>query len=344
VTTNNYQAPVTEHPFAPYVRILGKGKSGSRSLSQAEARDAFGMILRGETEPLQLGAFLMLLRVKEETAEELAGFVQACRTAMQSAPETLQADLDWSSYAGKKHQHPWYILSMLLLAGAGYRVFVHGADGHTPGRLYTEDAMGQLGLPVASSWEDVAYQLERHQLSYLPLRHFCHPLHQMMQLRPLLGLRSPVNTLARMINPLCAPASLQSIFHPAYGDLHQQTDQLLGQPSAMVFKGDSGEVEIKPQADTKLQLLNGEQMQEITLPRSLYQRVERVEQPSVAALRELWRGSAENPYGVDATLATVAAALLLLQPGLTLPAAQEQAATMWQQRDKTRLPDAPVSN
>jgi len=64
-----------EHPFAPYVRILGKGKTGSRSLDFDEARSAFTMILRGTVEPVQLGAFLMLLRVKEETPEELAGFV-----------------------------------------------------------------------------------------------------------------------------------------------------------------------------------------------------------------------------------------------------------------------------
>ena len=72
-------APVNDHPFARYIRILGKGKTGSRSLSQEEAYDAFGMLLRGDVEELQLGAFLMPLRVKEETGEELAGFVRACR-------------------------------------------------------------------------------------------------------------------------------------------------------------------------------------------------------------------------------------------------------------------------
>ena len=96
----------SEHPFAAYIRILGKGKTGTRSLEQGEARQAFGMILRGETESLQLGAFLMLLRVKEETPEELAGFVEACRENMLAPPMGLLADLDWSSYAGKKHQHP----------------------------------------------------------------------------------------------------------------------------------------------------------------------------------------------------------------------------------------------
>lgn len=332
-----YQPPAEEHPFACYIRILGKGKSGSRSLSQAEARDAFGMILRGETDPLQQGAFLMLLRVKEETGEELAGFVQACRDSMVQPPNALHADLDWSSYAGKKHQHPWFILSMLLLAQAGHRVFVHGCDGHTPGRLYTEDAMRQLGLPVAADWQETGRQLDRELLSYLPLRHFCYPLHEMMQLRPLLGLRSPVNTLARMINPLRADACLQSIFHPAYAVLHQQTDHILGQPRALVFKGDSGEVEIKPQADTRLHLLAEGVSTEVPLPRSMHERVASTEFPSVTPLQALWRGTGSDDYGLDATLATTATALIVLQPGLALASAQQQAGKLWQQRDSSRL-------
>ncbi|MGY8961145.1 MAG: glycosyl transferase family protein, partial [Alphaproteobacteria bacterium] len=67
------------HPFAQYVRILGRGRIGSRSLTQAEAEASMGMILRGEALPEQIGAFMMLLRVKEETAAEIAGFATAVR-------------------------------------------------------------------------------------------------------------------------------------------------------------------------------------------------------------------------------------------------------------------------
>ena len=330
--------PSPEHPFAAYIRILGKGKTGTRSLEQSEARQAFNMILRGETEPLQLGAFLMLLRVKEETPEELAGFVEACRESMLAPPAALHADLDWSSYAGKKHQHPWFILSMLLLAEAGNRVFVHGSAGHTPGRLYTEDAMRQLGLPVASDWNEVSQQLDREHLSYLPLEHLCHPLQELMQLRPLLGLRSPVNTLSRMINPLRAPASLQSIFHPSYARLHAEADRILGQPRALVFKGDSGEVEIKPQADTRLYLLQDKQSQELVLSRSLSQRIESVDSPDIEPVRALWRGSYSDQYGLNATLATAAAALFVLKPELGLKSAQQQANQLWENRNTSRLP------
>ncbi len=295
------------------------------------------MILRREVEPLQLGAFLMLLRVKEETPEELAGFVEACRETMVAPPQTLHADIDWSSYAGKKHQHPWFILSMLLLAEAGYRVFVHGSSGHTSGRLYTEHAMRQLNLPVAVNWEQVNRQLESENLSYLPLENYCQPLQELMQLRPLLGLRSPVNTLCRMLNPLHATASLQSVFHPAYARLHQEADLLLEQPRALVFKGESGEVEVKPHADTRLSLLQDEQLQEIVLPRCLSERVASVVLPSVEPVRSLWRGSTRDHYGLSATLATTAAALLALGPTISLESAQEQAAQLWNNRNCARL-------
>lgn len=331
----------TEHPFARFVRILGKGKSGSRSLGQTEACEAFGMILRGETDPLQTGAFLMLLRVKEETGEELAGFVEACRQNMLK-PAAISADLDWSSYAGKRHQDPWFILSLLLLAQAGFRIFVHGADGHTPERLYTENAMRQLGLPVAQSWEQVSAQLDSAQLSYLPLRHFCQPLDALLQLKPLLGLRSPVNTLTRMLNPLGAPCSIQSVFHPAYAALHQQADRILGQTRSLVFKGESGEIEIKPQADTRLNMLTGTRTEEVLFARSIVDRVAPVTAPSVTALREMWRNgtltdNASANYATQAVLGTTAAALLLLQPELDLASARHHAHTLWQARNTGAL-------
>jgi anthranilate phosphoribosyltransferase len=65
----------TPHPFARFIAILGRGRNLSRALTVEEAEEAMSMILAGEVLPEQLGAFLMLLRMKEESASELAGFV-----------------------------------------------------------------------------------------------------------------------------------------------------------------------------------------------------------------------------------------------------------------------------
>ncbi len=87
------------------------------------------MILKDEVLDVQLGAFLMLLRVKEESVDELAGFVQATRDQLNFKP--LAVDLDWSSYAGKRKHYPWFLLAALTLAKNGYKIVMHGASGHT---------------------------------------------------------------------------------------------------------------------------------------------------------------------------------------------------------------------
>lgn len=327
---------MAEHPFAQYIRALGKGKKGARSLTREEARTAFGMVLRGEAEAVQVGAFLMLLRVKEESAEELAGFVEAVRETI-SVPGGISADLDWSSYAGKRKHLPWFLLSALLLAENGIRVLMHGTDGHTSGRLYTEHCCHALGLPVASSWAQVQDALETQRFCFFPLRHWCKPLQDLIDLRNTFGLRSPVHTLVRLVNPLAAPTSLQSIFHPAYAENHAQAAWLLGQQNALVIKGEGGEFERRPEADCKLYLLhNGERLREDWLRRfDSPQAAEEALDP--ARLRELWRGELLCDYAETAVLDTAALALRAMDKADSGDAARTIAVQWWQQRNRQRL-------
>jgi anthranilate phosphoribosyltransferase len=141
------------HPFTRFLKILGRGNTLTRSLTIEEAEEAMAMILKGETLPEQLGAFLMLLRVKEESPDEIAGFVRAARATLTLPANAPHVDVDWSSYAGERRQLPWSILSAVILARNGWRVFMRGAEGHTAGRVYASDALSALGLPAA---EDIA--------------------------------------------------------------------------------------------------------------------------------------------------------------------------------------------
>ena len=113
--------PHTPHPFARFIAILGRGRNLSRALTLEEAEEAMTMILEDNVLPEQLGAFLMLLRVKEESPAEIAGFVQAVRKSLPPPPDAPPA-VDWSSYAGKKRQLPWFLLAALCLAQSGRRL------------------------------------------------------------------------------------------------------------------------------------------------------------------------------------------------------------------------------
>jgi anthranilate phosphoribosyltransferase len=329
-------AKPNEHPFAPYVRILGKGKTGSRSLTREEARDAMQMILRGEVKDIQLGAFLMLLRVKEESADELTGFVEAARVQI-SAPISLGADLDWSSYAGKRKHLPWFLLSALTLADHGVRVFMHGAGGHTKGRLYTESALNALGISTCETWMDTERVLATQNFAFMPLRHICPPLQAMIDLRNEFGLRSPVHTLVRLLNPLAAPYSIQSVFHPAYALNHQQAAVDLGQAHASVFKGEGGEIERRPEALSKVYSVHAGIMSEETWPKLVEGRQEQAEQLDIELLRDIWRGVASDEYGELAIVGTLAVVLRLLQKVHSAEAAMGLARRYWEQRNRDRL-------
>ncbi|MBN1007169.1 glycosyl transferase family protein [Amphritea pacifica] len=321
-----------EHPFAPFVRILGKGKQGSRSLSQVEAREAMEMILDGQVEPEQLGAFLMLLRVKEESPEELAGFVEAVRQCC-GAPGTLQVDLDWSSYAGKKRQLPWFILSALLLAQNGVKIFMHGARGHTPGRIYTEDCLPLFGIGPCNDWNEVEAGISRSNFAFMSINTLSPEMGRIVNLRPILGLRSPVHTLCRLLNPLLAKHTVDGVFHPAYGPMHQKTAQLLGVENGLTIKGDGGEAEVKPDDECDLQWTRGDQYSTSEWPRYYPRRLVKQELDTQDLLR-LWRGEIDHEYGQGAVISTLALALKLLNKADEPDTCFRMAETMWQGRDR----------
>jgi anthranilate phosphoribosyltransferase len=333
----SFQRREREHPFAQYIRILGKGKKGSRSLTREEAGDAFTMILNDEVDEVQLGAFLMLLRVKEETAEEIAAFVEAVRAEIEAPGQPIGVDLDWPSYAGKKRQLPWYFLAAQLLADSGVRVFMHGSSEHTEGRLYTEQLVKHFGMPTCQSWDEVAVQLDQTCYAFMPLTAFSPRLEQLIHLRNYLGLRSPVHTLVKLINPLNAPCSLQGIFHPAYGTIHQAAAALLGSMNTAVFKGEGGEIERKPEADCLVRQTASQKLSEEQWPRLQTERQANESELAMNELTRFWRGEIEHPYGRLALLGTTAIALKLLNRADSQRDAMALAEQLWEQRNPDRL-------
>jgi len=319
-----------EHPFAQYVRIIGKGKNGARSLTYEEAYQAFSMILKQEVLDVQLGAFLMLLRVKEESVDELAGFVQATRDQLNFAP--LSVDLDWSSYAGKRKHYPWFLLAALTLAQSGYKVFMHGASGHTLNRLYTEQVLEYLGYSICQSEQDVEYELEQHNFAYLPLEAISPVLSDLISLRNVMGLRSPIHTLARLINPFNAKATLQAIFHPAYRSSHQQTASRLGYQNSAVIKGEGGEFERNPDARTLICGIKNSELYEYELPKLTQERSLAEEELNLEKFKAVWEGKRTHVYGETAVTETMGIALYTMSVCSTYDEAMLKAKELWAKR------------
>lgn len=323
-----------EHPFADYVRILARGKTKSRPLTEMEAETAMKMIMAGNVLPEQLGAFLMLLRFKEETPEEISGFVRGARSSLNTNKNRQQIDIDWSSYAGKTKQLPWYLLSVLLLSKSGIKILMHGSQGHTAGRIYTAEAMKILGLPIATSLAEADEQIEKFNFSFISLKKISPRLQEIMDLKSILGLRSPIHTIARLLNPFDAPCVLQGIFHRSFMKTHQRAAQMLNHSKMVVFRGEGGEIEIRPNKPTELFSINDSELEQQIWPAMLDQSQQQIDEYlDLNRLKKIWEGTSYDEYALAAIIGTTAVALKTLGKSKERLDAISMANSIWDQRD-----------
>lgn len=308
--------------FAQYVATLGRGPGRSRALTRAEAFDAFTQILNGRVDPHQVGAFLMLLRFRGENADEIAGIVEALQATLPPVPP---ADLDWPSYgAGRTRDVPWYLLAALALASSGVRVLMHGSNALGSGVTVAE-ALTALGRPVAETVTDVPHQLDASNFAYVPIERLAPGVARLLELRKLFGLRSPVNTAVRLLDPARAPAGVDGVFHPAYIEVHLGVAERLGRPRLLVLKGGGGEAERVPAKPGIAHLWTSEAgRQEIALPAD-----PGVLLPTPCSLDDftaVWRGTLLAPRPLATVQATIGLALI------ALGRAPDAAAGIWAAR------------
>ena len=331
-----------EHPFAAYIKAIGTGPGRSRSLTEEEAFSAARMMLSGRAEPAQIGAFLMLLRYKRETPEELAGFVRAARDLVARPQPTPDVDLDWPSYAlGRTRGAPWYVLAALLVAQSGVRVLMHGLAVGEPYAGPTAATLGRLGIAPSRSSEEAARALDSDNFAFLPLGVACAGLQRLLNLRLQLGLRSTANTAARLLNPFGAKAILGGVFHPQYRELHQETAARLGERRLGVIKG-GGESERDPAKPCELFVVEqgGTWTEEWPVLLQDNPHLRAASSPRPEGIEELWRGDWDDQRAVASVTGTAAIALRLADRAASPYEADSLARDLWAARPRNAIKEA----
>ncbi len=172
--------------------------------------------------------------------------VQAARAHAGLGQRTLGVDLDWPSYgAGRTRGAPWFLLAALALARSGVAVLMHGSNDFSSG-IAVEDGMAALGLRPDADLRAAAGTLRAQRFAYLPLRAMAPAMDRLLEMRRLFGLRSPVNTAARLLNPGDAPFGVDGVFHPPYIDVHLGVAERMHRRRLLVLKGGGGEAERVP--------------------------------------------------------------------------------------------------
>ncbi len=317
----------SETSFASFVATLGRGPGRSRALTREEAETAFGMVLRGEADPHQVGAFLMLLRFRGEDAEEITGIVQAIRTHAALGWDNLGVELDWPSYgAGRTRGAPWFLLSALALARSGVTVLMHGSNDFSSG-ISVEGGLKALGLRAELG------DLQSQRFAYLPVRTMAPAVERLLDMRRLFGLRSPVNTAVRLLNPANAPFGVDGVFHPPYIAVHLGVAERMHRRRLLVLKGGGGEAErvpLKPATASLWDLATGPR--EIDLPAVEGLRPRPPADDTPAALAAVWTGDAAPATPLATITATIALGLLAIGRTEDPTQAMADAAAIWAQR------------
>lgn len=242
--------------IAPYIKEIGRGKEGARSLDQTQAHDLMSQVLDGRVTDLEIGAFAIAMRIKGETVPELAGFLQAvherCIPVRSELPTVVLP-----SYNGARKLPNLTALLALMLAQEGVQVLVHGPL-HDPGRVTTAEVFHDLGLPTARTAAEIDDAWSRHEPVFIHTEALCPPLARLLEARWIIGLRNPGHTVAKLMSPLRTGAALRVVnyTHPEYGTLlaqflaHTHAD-------AVLMRGTEGEPVADPRRAPKLDVYVG---------------------------------------------------------------------------------------
>ena len=249
---------------------IGKGAKASKDLTWDEAKQAMRQLIEGQATPVQVGAFLLAMRVKMESVSELAAFTSAARE--YKAPlriATRKPLIDVSSYAGKKDTFHALAGSAVIAAAAGVAVLIHGHEG-IPERLSMASVLAALGLPIDLTPEQVAQDVASKGFGYLDIALYHPPLAGFLQLRHELGVRSFFHPVAKMLNPARAPVQIIGVTHPPYFEKTAEALNMLGSRRVIVLRGVEGDPELSIASATRLLDVKEERIMPLTLqPRDI---------------------------------------------------------------------------
>ena len=225
--------------FKPY---LAKVATGAR-LSADEARAAFDDMLSGEVTPSQMGAFLMALRVRGETVEEITGAVTAMRAKMLrvNAPENA---IDIVGTGGDGHgSYNVSTVSALIVAGCGVPVAKHG-NRAASSRSGASDVLTALGVKIGISADAVAACIREAHVGFMMAQTHHAAMRHVGATRVELGTRTIFNILGPLSNPAGVKRQLLGVFSREWLVSMAETLRTLGSERVWLVHGSDGLDEI----------------------------------------------------------------------------------------------------
>lgn len=220
-----------------YIREIGRGRDGARALDRAQAADLMGQVLDGHVTDLELGAFCLAMRIKGETDQEMAGFLDAAHARLHAIHATSPVVV-LPSYNGARKLPVLTPLLAHLLAREGLAVVMHGTPTEST-RVTSQDVLAAMGIAPLKQ----AHEVKAGDVVFAPTEVLCLGLKRLLDVRRVVGLRNPAHSLVKLMNPTTEADALlvSSYTHPEYAISMAATFELTG-ARALLLRGTEGEV------------------------------------------------------------------------------------------------------
>ena len=220
-----------------YIKEIGRGRDGARALDRLQAADLMGKILDGAVSDLELGAFCIAMRIKGETAEEMAGFLDATHARLHRIEANCPVVV-LPSYNGARKLPVLTPLLAHLLALEGLAVIMHGTPTESA-RITSQEVLSAMSVRSITEIKSAKVG----EVIYAPTEILSVNLKRLLDVRRTIGLRNPAHSMVKLMNPTTAPDALliSSYTHPEYAVSMAATFELTG-ARALLLRGTEGEV------------------------------------------------------------------------------------------------------
>lgn len=258
------EPPPFPRALTPFIKETGRGAKGARNLTRDEAREAMRIILSGEATPAQIGAFFQAERIKSESPEELAGFIEATRENCDkiAAGKNLRRIEIGIPYDGRLRAFHVLPFAAMLAARAGIQTFIHGEAGVGPKwGINAIEILHASGVEASGSIADADAKLNSGGVAWCGPAVFSPRLAGMRTIRNEVVLRGPLATVEKMLNLSGASALVAGNTHTPYGSLMAAAFGLLleswGGAIGWVIQSTEGHIDIDPRRQTRARWTSG---------------------------------------------------------------------------------------